>query len=265
MKLISIVTIVFNGELFIEETIKSVVSQKTDLVEYIVVDGGSSDSTLEIIKRYENQIDLIVSEIDTGIYNAINKGIDLSNGMFIGLIHSGDKYNVGALQKVINVAKSLNSAVIYGDIVFLENEGELEIKRYLIANHMNLKIKMSIFHPSTFISKDLYLKFGTYQECFKMAADYDLLLNFYLNRVPFHHLSSAISTFRADGMSSKNFILNLKENYLLRLKYFNIFNAIMFVIKSNFFFVLYNIRRNFLIFFLGKSYFNQLKSKIHNK
>ncbi len=265
MKLISIVTIVFNGELFIEETIKSVVSQKTEVVEYIVVDGGSTDSSMEIIKRYENQIDFIISEVDTGIYNAINKGIALSNGKFIGLIHSGDKYNDGALQKVINIAKSLNSSVIYGDILFLEDEGKMEIKRYLRANHMNLKIKMSIFHPSTFISKDLYLKFGTYQECFKMAADYNFLLKLYLNRVPFHHLPSPITTFRADGMSSKNFILNLKENYFIRLKYFSIFNAVMFIIKSCLFFVIYNLRRNILIFLLGKRYFNQLKSKIHYK
>lgn len=265
MKLISIVTIVFNGELFIEDTITSVLSQKTYEVEYIVVDGGSSDSSLEIIKRYENQIDVIVSEFDTGIYNAINKGIALSSGMFIGLIHSGDKYNAGALQKVINLAKTLKSSVIYGDILFLEDISEMEIKRYLRANHMNLNTKMSIFHPSTFISKDVYLKFGTYQESFKLAADYDLLLNLYLNGVAFHHLSNPIATFRADGLSSKNFILSLKENYLIRLKYFSIFNAIMFIIKSFFIFIIYNLRRNILIFILGKKYFNQLKSKIYNK
>ena len=189
----------------------------------------------------------------------------MSNGKFIGLIHSGDTYNAGALQKVNNLARCLDSSVIYGDILFLENEDGIEIRRYSRANHLNLNMKMSIFHPSTFISKDLYLKFGTYQECFKMAADYNLLLNLYLNGIAFHHLPSPITTFRTDGLSSKNFILNLRDNYFIRLIHFDIFKACHFIVKAFFFFIIYNLRRNILILIFGKKYFSQLKKAFYSK
>ena len=105
--LITVVTVVFNGEQFLEETILSVMNQTYENIEYIIIDGGSTDGTLNIIKKYENSIDYWVSEYDRGIYDAMNKGIALSQGDFIGFLNADDLYNLEVIEELSN-ALSLN-------------------------------------------------------------------------------------------------------------------------------------------------------------
>jgi glycosyltransferase involved in cell wall biosynthesis len=101
--LVSIITVVFNGERYLEETIKSVINQTYKNIEYIIIDGGSTDNTLNIIKKYEDKIDYWISEKDKGIYDAINKGIKLSRGELIGIINADDYYEIDVLEKVVSI------------------------------------------------------------------------------------------------------------------------------------------------------------------
>ena len=173
--LLSIVTIVLNGESYISETLDSIINQIDSRCEYIVIDGGSSDSTLQIINQYKESIDLIISEKDNGIYDALNKGIKLSSGSIIGFIHCGDLLNNNAINYVLDSFKKNNVDVVYGDIDAL-------YEKKIIRNHADhklLKEKMSIFHPATFIKRDLYNRNGNYSLKYQIAADYDLLLKFF--------------------------------------------------------------------------------------
>ena len=138
-KLFSIITVVLNNEEFIEDTIKSVINQNADF-EYIIIDGGSTDKTIDIIKKYENKLDLWISEKDLGIYHAMNKGIIYSNGDFIGIINSGDTYNVNSLGIIKNYIKK-NSSI---DFIF----GAVKKKKLKFGFNKN-KINWSFyFFPS---------------------------------------------------------------------------------------------------------------------
>ena len=169
--LISIITVCYNSERTIEDTIKSVLHQTYDNIEYIIIDGSSKDDTLKIIEKYENSIDLWVSENDSGIYNAINKGIKMSSGDIIGILNSDDKYTHDAL----SLAKKYFENFERVDFVF----GSV-IKERLLSGFRKEKIKwkFNIFpgHSSGFfISKNAQLKAGLYDEKFELHADYDLI------------------------------------------------------------------------------------------
>ena len=115
-KLFSIITVVLNNEEFIEDTIKSVINQNVDF-EYIIIDGGSTDKTVEIIRKYEDSLDLWISEKDLGIYHAMNKGIIFSHADFIGIINSGDTYNINSLNIIKKyIKKNINIDFVFGTV-----------------------------------------------------------------------------------------------------------------------------------------------------
>jgi glycosyltransferase involved in cell wall biosynthesis len=168
--LVSIITVCYNSEKTIENTIKSVLNQSYNNIEYIVIDGGSNDKTLEIIQSYDDKIDFWVSEKDTGIYNAMNKGILLSSGSIIGILNSDDIYK--------------RNAVCLANKYFLNKEidfcfGSVEKDRLLSGFNKNkIKWKFNIFPSHSggfFISQKSQLECGLYDEQFKLHADYDLI------------------------------------------------------------------------------------------
>ena len=169
--LISIITVSYNSEKTIEDTIKSVLDQTYDNIEYIIIDGDSKDDTLKIIGKYESSIDLWVSENDSGIYNAINKGLRICSGDIIGVLNSDDTYTKDALSLVKKYyEKYKNVDLIFGSV----------IKERLFSGFAKEKIKwkFNIYpgHSSGFfISKNAQLKVGFYDEKFKLHADYDLI------------------------------------------------------------------------------------------
>ena len=167
---ISIITIVLNGELYIEETVKSVINQDLENLEYIIIDGGSTDQTLQLLSQFGRKICKIVSGYDGGIYPAINKGISLCTRELVGIIHCGDILVPGALNSVYHKYIETAADVIYGDIIILEENGMEFIARNYIANHLHLKERMSIFHPAAFVKLSLYRSIGLYNSSFKIAA-----------------------------------------------------------------------------------------------
>ncbi|MDT8427055.1 MAG: glycosyltransferase family 2 protein, partial [Methyloprofundus sp.] len=173
--LISVITVVFNGEQYLEQTINSVIGQTYDNVEYIIIDGGSTDGTLDIIRRYEGAIDYWVSEGDEGISDAFNKGITLCSGEMIGIINADDWYEKKAL---LTIKEYIGKAdVLYGDMNLLDDE---EIKVTPKIDYKDLKQNMTICHPSCFINSSVYKKRFIYNTDFNYAMDYELLLKLYL-------------------------------------------------------------------------------------
>ena len=174
--LFSIVTVVLNNANYLEETIKSVINQKVES-EYIIIDGGSTDGSLEIIKKYEKFVDLWISEKDFGIYDAMNKGIKYCTGDYIGIINSGDLYNIDAFQIIKKyIKKNKNLDFIFGSVM----------KKKLKYGFYKKKIYWSFdFYPSHssgfFISNSVQKKIGLYDTDFKLSADHDLFFRLIKN------------------------------------------------------------------------------------
>lgn len=235
--LISIVTVVYNGEQFLEETIQSVINQTYDNVEYIIIDGGSTDGTLNIIKKYEERIDYWVSERDKGISDAFNKGISCSLGKLIGILNADDYYN----QETINIiSKEYFSAdIFYGNLVKLDGK-----KEYLLKSSKNSlrsidKCSMEyIYHPTFFVKKEIYKKYGLFNEDFKLAMDYEFFSGLNFNKVHSIYIDKTLTCMRMFGISD---IYNYKAKlevisaYKKRKKIFldfNILNSYYFMMRS---------------------------------
>ena len=217
---VSIITVCFNSEITIERTIKSVFDQTYKNIEYIIIDGASTDKTLEIIDRYRDQFKdrlKVVSEKDDGIYFAMNKGIALSAGTLIGIINSDDWYEVNAVQKMVNAYESNHKnplTVYYGNTGMIRDNQLLSLSK---SDHNRLEDDM-ISHPSCFVTKEAYDELGTYNTDYPSVADYDLMLRYKRSgRVDFIHVNEHIANFTLGGMSStgKAYIdlLRLKMNY----------------------------------------------------
>ena len=213
---ISIITIVLNDKNNIEKTILSVLNQKDVDLEYIVIDGGSTDGTLEIIEKYKNNIDVLISEKDNGIVDAFNKGIKAANGDVIGIVNSGDWLESDAIKTVIEVFEKRKADIVYGDVQYWN--GNISEYRYK-ANHAFLRKFMSINHPAVFVKKRIYKKYGLFDEAFKLAMDYELMLRFFVNGVKFVYVDRVLSNMALGGISDTNWRLAYKEAYEIRKKY----------------------------------------------
>lgn len=236
--LITVVTVVYNGEQFLEETILSVIKQTYDNVEYIIIDGGSTDGTLDIIKKYEHAIDYWVSEKDKGIYDAMNKGIDLATGSLIGLLNADDYYFNNLIFIELSKIHFLNKAsVYYGDMVLIDHVTKV-VKEKRVPKLKKMAFGMYLNHPATFIDIKAYKTVGLFRsEKFKMAADYDLLLRCIRFKLRFKYINECLSVMRDGGVSVLNYKLTLDETYMARKSnlpniYFLLSNLIKYVKKK---------------------------------
>lgn len=202
---ISIITVSFNSELTIEETIKSVISQGYFDLEYIIIDGGSKDKTLEIIDLYKSHISVVISEKDNGISEAFNKGIRLATGDLIGIINSDDILLPGSLQFLANNLSHATD-IIYGDIIRWRDIEKIE--KNVFAND-SLEVLhhgfSCMFHPATFIRKRAYEKFGVYGIEYRYCMDRELLLRMYKKKAAFQRVNYTFVKFRVGGASCKNY------------------------------------------------------------
>lgn len=204
MTKISIITINYNNRSGLEETILSVINQSFENFEYIVVDGSSTDGSVDIIKSYEEFINVVIVEPDTGIYNAMNKGVKLANGEYLLFLNSGDILvnDSGILQKIED---KLNSDIVAFDCL-LENNGEIVGKRTHISRPTLFYVYKNGFkHQSTFICKRLFDRIGLYNENYKIAGDYDFWIRSLLNpqtSVVGYDITLAI--FRLGGISQNS-------------------------------------------------------------
>jgi glycosyltransferase involved in cell wall biosynthesis len=213
--LISVITVVYNGAATLEQTMLSVISQTYNNIEYIIIDGGSTDGTIDIIKKYEKHLAYWVSEPDKGIYNAMNKGIGKCNGTLIGIVNSDDWYESNTVEIIVNKYRSENNAegIYYGFLKIWKEGKEHAIRRF----HHNFPKEHMIQHPTWFVAKSIYDKFGKFDDSYKIAGDFDLFQRMVKNNVRFIPIDAILSNFRIGGISSYREKLAIKE--YLRLKY----------------------------------------------
>jgi glycosyltransferase involved in cell wall biosynthesis len=181
LPLITVITVVLNGEKALEETIKSVISQTYPNVEYIIIDGGSTDGTLDIIKKYEDYIDYWVSEPDKGIYDAMNKGIKVASGFYYVFLGSDDKIIKNWLEKGIHYINTLlkfeDTIYLYGNIVFLTKWGKIRYKYIQLKDLSDLKKEFTIPHSGSIISSKLFRFNSLYDKKYKIVGDYAWVLS----------------------------------------------------------------------------------------
>ena len=215
--MISIITVSFNASATIEKTIQSVVTQQYPNFEYIFIDGGSKDSTLEIIGKYQSHVSLLISEPDKGPFDAMNKGISKAKGEIIGILNADDWYEEGSL-KSIGEAFSNNKKldVICGNMQYWD--GELKGK-LSIAVLERIKKEMSLNHPTVFVNRQTYLEHGNFNLQFKLASDYELMLRFYTRGCNFLILNRCISHMSLQGMSDLYWKKTIKEVLAIKLLY----------------------------------------------
>jgi len=206
---ISIITVSHNSVATIEDTIKSVINQNYPDWEYVIIDGGSTDGTLEIIKKYQDKITKIISEPDQGIYDAMNKGIKLATGDIVGIINSDDFYiNENVLSKVVFEFSYDDIGAVYGDIVLVDNIKTDKIVRFWKAGDYNSNKLSSGWippHPAFFVRKSVYDRLGMFNLKFRIAADYELMLRFLKNGVRIKYLPETLVKMRVGGESGRSF------------------------------------------------------------
>ena len=214
---ISIITICYNSSETIEDTIKSVISQDYTHIEYIIVDGQSSDNTLEIVNKYKDHVSKIVSEPDKGIYDAMNKGVELATGDFVGILNSDDLYaNNTVITDVVNQLQKSKMYALYADLVYVDREDTDKVTRYWKSGEYVRNNFMKGWmppHPTFFVRKKSYTHLGTYNLRLKSAADYDLMLRFlYKHNLPTTYLPKTIVKMRVGGQSNVTLKNRLKAN-----------------------------------------------------
>lgn len=237
---ISIITITFNSEKTVEETINSIVSQNYTNLEYIIVDGGSTDSTLKIVNKYQDKISKLISERDEGISDAFNKGIILATGDVIGIINSDDILLPGALETIAdNYEKEID--VYRGNTLIWNDKTGLKIKEIPSMKFNTLHFFLKVSHQSTFVKRSAYTKFGMYNTKFNFLMDVDLLTRFYKQKAVFKYIDQDLALYRRGGVTStnvwkkktemKDYIRNNGGSQLSYFLYFY-FNATKYYLKK---------------------------------
>ncbi len=215
--LVSIITVTYNAEETLERTIKSVLNQTYKNIEYIIVDGVSTDGTIDIIKKYDNKISKWISEPDVGLYDAMNKGISMASGELIGIINADDFYELDAVEKIVKCAMETGAGVISGNQRHFDSLGHT-------IDGMGTPIErmwydMAVYHPTVFVRKSVYNEYGTFDLKYRIDADYELMLRLYVNGVSFEKVDSIISNFYLGGTSVENFSLMIDESRSISIKY----------------------------------------------
>lgn len=219
MAKLSIVTICYNIKNVIEMTCESIVNQTWQDFEWIVVDGGSTDGTLDILNKYKDRIDILVSEPDNGVYNALNKGIKLANSEWINFMNGGDRfYDNEVLEKVFK-DKTYDADILYGWQYFARSKVFRKFKdnidRYYLCSN-------ALGHQAIFYKKECFEKYGFYDETFKIYGDFERNVCFKVNKKNFKYLDYPVSYFGEDGISS-NCPIEMAKNEITKiyLKYYS--------------------------------------------
>jgi len=242
MKILSIITINKNNVTGLEKTIQSVVCQTSDDFEYIIIDGASDDGSVEIIQKYENNINFWVSESDTGIYNAMNKGIRKAHGKFCLFLNSGDwLISPETLDNVFKEIKGNSSDIFYSDVILSDGRTKhfqkLETIYHLLATRLN--------HQNAIIRRSLFFEHLFYNEELCISSDWEFFLNEFSNyKSVFHKLKTNISVYDIQGISNQNEKRNA-EDFIV---YHNVFGDFADIVIENIKFrytTYYNIIANY--------------------
>ena len=214
---VSIITITYNSESTLIDAVDSVLSQTYSNIEYIIVDGNSTDSTLSIIHSYKNKIYKVVSEKDNGLYDALNKGIAIATGDVIGILHSDDFYvNHKVIENIVSLFNLKNVDAVYADLCYVDKKNKTKV----IRKWKSGQYKPGMFkhgwmppHPTFFVKKGIYQKYGTFNLDLKSSADYELMLRFiHKHHIKLAYLPEIIVNMRLGGKSNVSLINRIRAN-----------------------------------------------------
>ena len=214
---ISVITACFNCEKTIERTIKSVIEQNYPDIEYILIDGGSTDNTMKIVEKYEKYFSVIVSEKDKGVADGFNKGVIRATGDIIGIVNADDTMYPGT---AVRLAKEYEEGIdaYYGDHIVIDAENHT--KCYQKAKPLDtIKYCLPFSHQSIYISKKCYDKFGLYSLDYKLCLDYDLILKMYKGGAKFKYIPMAFCEYSFGGCTYVNPKATVNECTQIAMKY----------------------------------------------
>jgi glycosyltransferase involved in cell wall biosynthesis len=222
--LVSLITVSYNSEETIKDTIESILNQTYENVEYIIIDGLSQDNTVSIAKNYKNRFIergykyKIISEKDKGLYDAMNKGIKMAGGKIIGILNSDDFYiNEFVIEKVVTKIVSERADCLYADLLYVDEMDTNKVVRKWKAKKGDFRLGWNPPHPTTFITKSTYEKFGLYKVEYKISSDYDILYKIiHKGKSRVVYLAEYIVKMRSGGRSTsglKSNIIASKEIY----------------------------------------------------
>jgi len=215
---VSIITITYNSAATVEDTLKSVVNQDYPNIEYLIIDGKSKDSTLQIVDKYKDKITKIVSEKDKGLYDALNKGIGLATGDIVGMLHSDDLYASNhVISDIVKTFENNPGAEgVYADLVFVDRNDIDKITRtwesgdYEEGDFLNGWMPP---HPTFFVKKECYERYGVFNTTLRLSADYELMLRMiHKNKIKLAYLPKVVVKMRMGGVSNVSFFVRLKAN-----------------------------------------------------
>jgi glycosyltransferase involved in cell wall biosynthesis len=214
---VSIITVVYNGAEHIRDCIDSVLNQTYSDIEYIIVDGKSTDGTVAIVQSYGTKVARFVSESDNGLYDAMNKGIRLATGEVIGLLNADDFYrHKKVIANMVALFEKTGSDAVYGDMLYVDRDDTQKLKRYWRSGWYSdnaFKWGWMPGHLSFFAKRALYQKYGMFRLDMKSAADYELLLRFiHKNKANLSYMNEVTIVMRAGGISNSSLKNRLRAN-----------------------------------------------------
>jgi glycosyltransferase involved in cell wall biosynthesis len=204
---VSVITATYNSAATVEDTLRSVIDQDHPDIELIVIDGGSTDATLSILDKYRDRITRLVSESDRGIYDALNKGIALATGEIVSILHSDDFYiNEGVIAAYVKVFHHSQADAVYADLYYVDRLNPQKIiRKWKSGQHTPSSFYYGWMppHPTFFVRREIYNRYGTFDLSFKTAADYELMLRFILKyKISLSYLPAYTVKMRMGGVSN---------------------------------------------------------------
>jgi glycosyltransferase involved in cell wall biosynthesis len=213
--LVSVITVVFNNKDGIEKTLKSIEGQHYPSIEYIIIDGGSTDGTQDVIRRYSSVVNTFISEPDQGIYDAMNKGLKLAKGELAGILNSGDHYEPNTIETVVRAYEDKpDTGVFHGILRVFDASGQF---KSVIGNHSSFLPTGMIEHPTCFVKRDLYNDYGYFSPIYHSSSDYEWMLRMRKYGVKFHFIEKILANYYTGGISFQTNAL--LETLMIRERY----------------------------------------------
>ncbi|HAN79009.1 MAG TPA: glycosyl transferase [Bacteroidales bacterium] len=226
---VSIITVVYNSEIYIERTLKSILNQTFTNFEYLVIDGKSTDKTLDIVKSYSQLNPIILSEKDNGLYDAMNKGLKLATGEFVWFMNSGDEIaSSDTLAQIFAIETANKADLIYGETLITDQQGDtiglrrLKTPKKLTRN--SFKKGMLISHQSVLVRKNIAPNFNLK---YRYSSDYNWLMEVIFNTTKYYNTEIILSKFMDGGQTKKTIIPGLKERFNIMTNYYGLISTML--------------------------------------
>lgn len=214
---VSIITVCYNSESTIEDTIKSVASQDYENIEYIIIDGGSTDNTNDIVKKYANNVDIYVSEKDDGLYDAMNKGVSLATGDIIGILNSDDFFmSQSSVSELISGFNHPNIDAVYSDLIYVDENNTDKVTRLYSSKPFRkslIKFGIMLPHPTFYAKKSVYDKCGSYKLNYRVAADFEFIARCVSKGITLNRVPKITVKMREGGISSSGLMWRVHQNF----------------------------------------------------